>query len=292
MRDFDFLVPGTLNEALAMLTELQDDACVFAGGTALLLGMRQRMLQPETVVSLGRLDDLREITFDPATGLRIGAMARHADISRSDIVRRHYPMLAGMAAGLANPQVRNQGTIGGNLCYADPATDPPSCLIALGAEVTIAGAAGERRLSMEDFTSDYFSTALEPGEILTEICIPAPVPGRIGLYRRHLRTPAEHRPLANLALTMGLDGQNARDIRLVVGAATPIPQRLSQAEAFLDGKAITLAIAEEAADLAAGELQPISDGRGEGEFRRIVVRATLRRVLAEASGLNWKDKVA
>ncbi|WP_346913814.1 xanthine dehydrogenase family protein subunit M [uncultured Roseibium sp.] len=292
MRDFDFLEPATLSEALAMLTDLQDDACVFAGGTALLLGMRQRMLQPETVVSLGRLDDLREITFDPATGLRIGAMARHADIARSDIVRRHYPMLAGMAAGLANPQVRNQGTLGGNLCYADPATDPPSCLIALGTEVTIAGPAGERHLPMEDFTADFFATALEPGEILTEIRLPAPKPGRIGLYRRHLRTPAEHRPLANLALTMGLDGQSARDIRLVVGAAVPVPQRLAQAEAFLNGKAITLAVAEEAADLAAGELQPISDGRGEGEFRRQVVRATVCRALAEASGLNWKDKVA
>ena len=187
MRDFRFLTPETLSEALAMLGDLGEDACVMAGGTALLLGMRQRMLSPESVVSLHRLEALKAIAFDPAHGLTIGALARHSDVARSPDVQRHYPMLAEMAQRLANPQIRNRATIGGNLCYADPATDPPTCLIALDAEVTLAGPDGTRRLPMRDFSVDYFTTALEPGEILTAIHLPPPDPARTGLYRRLLR---------------------------------------------------------------------------------------------------------
>ncbi|SEP04318.1 carbon-monoxide dehydrogenase medium subunit [Salinihabitans flavidus] len=292
MREFEFLEPQTLTEALAMMSEYEDDACVYAGGTALLLAMRQRMLSPGFVVSLGKLDELREITFNPAEGLRIGALARHSDVARAPDVQAHYPMLAGMAGGLANPQVRNQGTIGGNLCYADPATDPPSCLIAMDAEVTIAGPGGERRLPMREFVVDFFTTALEPGEILTHITLPPPRPDRTGLYRRHLRTPAEHRPVANVALTFRDVNGVPEDVRLVIGAAVPVAQSMTRAEDFLTARAITLDVAAEAAAMVAEDIDPISDGRGEEAFRRQVVRAITRRILAEAAGLNWKDAAA
>jgi len=292
MHKFEFIEPATLAEALKLMAEHDDDACVYAGGTALLLAMRQRMLVPRVVVSLGKLDDLRAITFSPEQGLRIGALARHSDIARSEAVRSHYPMLAGMAGGLANPQVRNQGTLGGNLCYADPATDPPSCLIAMGAEVTIAGLEGDRRMPMRDFCVDFFTTALEPGEILKEVHLPPPVPDAIGLYRRHLRTPAEHRPIANVALTARRIGSALGEVRLVIGAATPTPQSMARAADHLNGRAITLAVAGEVAGIAAEDLDPISDGRGDGAFRRQVVRAAVRRIVAEAAGLDWKENAA
>lgn len=142
MLPFDIATPGTLAEALALLDQNDEEACVFAGGTALVIALRQRMIAPGVVVSIGQLPGLSEITYSEAEGLRIGALARHAQIAASDPVRRHYPVLAQIFGGLANPQVRNQGTVGGNLCYADPATDPPSCLLALGAEVIIVGRMG------------------------------------------------------------------------------------------------------------------------------------------------------
>lgn len=292
MHEFEFLEPETLEQALALLAEHDDDACVFAGGTALLLAMRQRMMVPGVVVSLARVGSLHGISYDPATGLRIGALSRHDDVARSPLVREHYPMLAAMAAGLANPQVRNQATIGGNLCYADPATDPPTCLIAMGAEVTLAGPDGERRLPMRDFCVDFFTTALEPGEILTEIRLPAPRAGTVGLYRRHLRTAAEHRPVANVALTALQQGTGWTDVRLVIGAATPSPQTMTRAAEALTGQTITLALAEKVAALVAEDLDAISDSRGDAAFRRQVVRAATRRIVAEAAGLDWKEHAA
>lgn len=292
MLKFDFLEPDSLSEALRILSEYDEDACVFAGGSALLLAMRQRMIAPSVVVSLGKLSHLRGVTFSPAEGLRIGALTRHSEIARSEAVRTHYPVLAQLFSHLANPQVRNQGTIGGNLCYADPATDPPSCLVALGAQVVIAGPMGQRRVSMRDFLVDFFTTALEPGEILVEIRVPSPRPDSIALYRRHLRTPAEHRPLANAALAMTVKGDRWDDVRLVIGASTPVAQSMTRAERFLTGRPLTLDVAREASAIVAEDLQSISDGRGDAAFRTQVVRAVVRRMIADAAGIDWKDAAA
>ena len=169
MREFDLLEPATVAEASRMLADLGDDARIFGGGTALMLGMRQRMLAPTHLVWLAGIDALRGITFDPVQGLRIGALARHADVAASPLVRQHFPVLASMAARVANPQVRNQGTLGGNLCYGDPSTDPPGCLLALDARVLLGSARGERELPIEEFLVDYFQTALEPDELLVEL---------------------------------------------------------------------------------------------------------------------------
>lgn len=291
MLPFDIATPGTLAEALALLDQNDEEACVFAGGTALVIALRQRMIAPGVVVSIGQLPGLSEITYSEAEGLRIGALARHAQIAASDPVRRHYPVLAQIFGGLANPQVRNQGTVGGNLCYADPATDPPSCLLALGAEVIIVGRMGQRRLPMRAFLVDFFTTALEPGEILAGIHIPPPQPGERAFYCRHLRTPAEHRPLANVALRFvaGPEGRGWKDVRLAIGAALPVTRLMDEAGRALTGRPITLAVAGEAAALVAERLEPISDSRGDAAFRTAVVRAAVRRIVAEAAGLDWTE---
>ncbi len=285
MRDFEFLEPASVQEAVRMLTDLGDACRVIAGGTALMLGMRQRMLAPSQLVSLGRLDALRNIEYDPRGGLRIGALVLHAQIARSPLVQAHCPMLASMAGRVANPQVRNQGTIGGNLCYADPSTDPPGCLMALQAQVLVAGRNGERVLEMEAFLVDYYTTALAPDELVTGIRIPAMAPDAVGHYARFLRTAAEHRPLASVALLARRAGTACIEARLAVGASTPIPVRLRRAEAFLAGKVVTLAVAAEAADIVAADIEPISDMRGNADYRREMVRAVARRSIATLFGL-------
>ncbi|MGN5476525.1 FAD binding domain-containing protein [Cupriavidus basilensis] len=285
MRDFEFLEPATVGEASRMLADLGDNCRAYAGGTALMLGMRQRMLTPSHVVYLGGLDALRGITFDARQGLRIGALTLHAEVARSTIVQAHYPMLASMASRVANPQVRNQGTIGGNLCYADPATDPPGCLMALGAQIVLSGPGGERVLPIEDFLVDYYVTALTPGEIVTEIRLPAPAAGADGRYARFLRTAAEHRPLASVALSVRREGAFCVDARLTVGASTPIPAHLPRAEALLAGKTVTADLAAEAAEIVAADINAVSDMRGTDDFRRHIVRTVARRTIAELFGV-------
>lgn len=281
MRDFEFLEPATVPEACRMLADLGDECRVIAGGTALLLGMRQRMLAPSHLVSLGRLSSLRQIDFDERHGLRIGALVSHADISRSPVVQARYPMLASMASRVANPQVRNQGTIGGNLCYADPSTDPPACLMVLQAQVVIQGQGGERVLGMDEFLVDYFTTSLGLDEVVTAIRLPVAPAQATGLYSRMLRTAAEHRPLVSVALLARRQGDVCREARIVVGASTPIPVRLARAEAFLAGKIVTAEVAAEAADMSASDIEPLSDMRGSAEYRRDMVRVAVRRAIGE-----------
>ncbi len=285
MREFEFLEPASITEASRILAEVGDDCRLMAGGTALLLAMRQRMATPTHVVSVAKIDRLRGIDFDAGRGLRIGALSKHSDVERSTLVRQHYPMLASMAARVANPQVRNQGTIGGNLCYADPATDPPGCLMALGAQVVLGSARGERVLPIEDFLVDYYTTALEPDELLLEILVPTQAADSEGLYIRFLRTAAEHRPLVNLSLMTRRSGASCHQARLVVGASTTTPTRAPRAEAFLAGKTITPAIAAEAAEMVAADIDTLSDQRGSADFRREMVRVVARRGISTLFGL-------
>jgi len=278
MRDFDYLEPQSIIEASHMLAAHQDNCRMMAGGTALMLALRQRMVAPSHIVSLRKIRDLRGITYDERDGLRVGALTLHAELSRSPLARAHFPMLADMASRLANPQVRNQGTIGGNLCYADPATDPPSCLMALDAEVILGSARGERSVKVEDFVIDYYVTALEPDELVLEIRIP-PFAFDAGYHARFLRTAAEHRPLVNLAVCLKKRGDVCEDIRMVTGAATRTPVRLRKAQDFLKHRTMTKSAAADAAELAAGEVEPISDIRGDAGFRREMLRVVCRRTL-------------
>jgi len=282
MRDFHYLEPVSVEEASRLLAQYEDDEVrLAAGGTALILTMRQRMLKPTHLISLAKIDRLRGIDFDLQAGLRIGALSRHNDIAKSEVVRQHYPVLASMAERVANPQVRNQGTIGGNLCYGDPSTDPPACLLALDASVVLGSSRGERTLPLEEFIVDFFETAIEPDEVLIEVRVPPMKAGAKGIYSRFLRTAAEHRPLVSVAVVATREGANWRDVRVTVGASTPMPMRLRRAEEFLQTQAPTAAAAAQAADLVAEDITPISDSRGDAEFRREMVRVVARRSLCE-----------
>jgi len=292
MREFDFAEPRSIEEASLLLAAHGDDARIIAGGSALMLAMRQRMLAPTCLISVAKLPRLHGIDFDPQKGLRIGAMSRHIDVARSELVKTHAPVLAQMASQVANPQVRNQGTIGGNLCYADPSTDPPGCLMALDASVVLGSTRGERVLSMEEFLVDYYTTAMELDEVLLEIRVPVQAPGTQGTYTRFLRTAAEHRPLVSVALVVQMEGQTCRQARLSVGASTPIPTRLRRAEDWLCGKAVNAELAAQVAGIVAEDIRPVSDLRGSSEFRREMVRTVTRRTVARLFGIDINEGVA
>lgn len=280
MRDFDFLTPASLAEASSMLAEHGDDCRVMAGGTALMLAMRQRMVNPTHVISIAGIEALRGISFDPRAGLRIGALERHGDIARSPLVLQHCPVLAEMAAQVANPQVRHQGTIGGNLSYADPSTDPPGCLMALDASIVLNSSRGQRVLAIREFFVDFFLTALEPDELVVEIRVP-PLPANgAGRYARFLRTAAEHRPMASVTFFAQREGRRCLSARLAVGASTPIPTRVERAEEFLVSRVVDLDVAAEVARIVAEDIRAISDARGSEEYRRDMVDVIVRRTIA------------
>lgn len=280
MHDFDYVEPAGIAEASRLAAELGDQARFIAGGTALVLALRQRMLAPSHLVSLARLEALRGIEIDAQGGLHIGALTLHAELAASVPVQRQAPMLAAMAAQVANPQVRNQGTLGGNLCYADPATDPPCCLLALDARVLLASHRGTRELALSDFLVDYFTTAIEPDELVQKVIVPPLPAGARGRYARFLRTAAEHRPMASVAALVTLVGGVCTEARIVVGAAVPVPGRIAAAEACLVGRAVTPERIEEAAAAAAAAIDPLDDLRGSADYRRAMVRVQLRRTLA------------
>ena len=280
MRNFDFLKPASLEEASAVLARYGDDCRVIAGGTALMLALRQRLLQPECLVSVSDIEAMRGIDWTPGQGLRIGALTLHSEVAKSEAVRDHYPMLSYLAKRMANPQVRNQGTFGGNLCYADPATDPPTGLLALDASVVLHSVRGRRELPLSQFIVDYYTTAIEPDELLIEILIPPPGHSA-SRYRRFLKTPAEHRPLAAIAVTADREEGVCTNIRIAVGASTAIPMRLVRAERFLTGQGISAAAVQEAAAMVAEDIDALDDFRGREWYRRRITEVMAQRTLAE-----------
>ena len=280
MVDFDWLTPPSVAEACSLAAQLGDDARFMAGGTALMLALRQRLVSPRALISLAGLPELKGLDWDDAKGLRIGAFTLHDDLARHPAVGKHYPMLAHLARNMANPQVRQQGTVGGNLCYGDPSTDPPTGLLVWDAVVEVANAQASRLLPLRDFLVDYFTTALAPDELLVAVHLPRPPTDTRSRYARHMRTAAEHRPLVTVATMARLAQGQCSELRLAVGASSVVPRRLSRAEAVLRGRVPTAALVAEAADTAAQELEVLDDARGSAEFRRTIVRVTVQRELA------------
>ena len=281
MIKFDYPEPNSLEETFALLEKYGEDARVIAGGTSLVIMMRQRLLTPKIVISLARIPNLDGISYDEKEGLRIGAGARHRDIELSPIVREHYPLLHETFRKVAQPRIRNMGTIGGNLAGGDPLTDPGASLIALDAEVTIASSKGERTVRLDEFFIDYYQTALEPGELLTEIHVPSPKrPGW-----SHIKfTPRSVEDFATVgvAVTLGTQGTKCEDIRLGLNSVASTIVRAKQAEQSLRGREITDTTLRELGEIASTEVDPMDDNRGSAEYKREMVKVLVRRATEEA----------
>lgn len=278
---FDYQEPTTLKKALGLMEKHGDDARVIAGGTSLLIMMRQRLLMPKVVIGLGRIPRFDRITYSAKDGLRIGAGARHRDIELFPAVQKHYPLLHETFRKVAQPRIRNMGTVGGNLAGGDPLTDPGASLIVLDAEVTLTSSKGKRTLPLDEFFIDYYQTALEPGELLTEIHVPPPArPGWA-----HIKfTPRSIEDFATVgvALTLKTSDGACEDVRIGLNSVASTIVHAKKAEEVLRGKRITDAVLREAGEVAAGECDPSDDNRGSAEYKREMVKVLVRRAAEEA----------
>lgn len=282
MVKFDYLEPESLPAACDLLEQHPDDGKVIAGGTALLIWMRMGLLKPSLLISLEKIPEFNYIRHDDIDGLRIGAGARHREIELAPAVRSRYPLLYETFRKVAQPRIRNMGTIGGNLCQGDPLTDPGAALIALDAEITLTGSSGKRVLALEQFFVDYYQTDLRPGEILTEIHVP-PAAKRLGWS--HIKfTPrsAEDFATVGVALTLSGEKDHCEDIRLALNSVAPTIIRARRAENVLRGKKITDELMQEMGEIAAAETDPIDDNRGSSEYKRELVKVLVRRAAKEA----------
>src|SRR5919198_2818949 len=261
MIGFEYRAPESLEEVWAALDEAGDDARLIAGGTALLLLMKQRLVRPALLVSLKRLGSLSEIRNEYGA-LRIGATATHRRVETDPHVRQHFPALVETLRRVATPRVRNQGTLGGNLAHADPNLDPPATLIALDASVRLRSSRGERTVPVDELFVDYYETALQPGEVLTDIVVPLPAGGSGCAFLKFLPRSSDDYATAAAAACLRLGGGVCRDVRLALGSAGPTPIRARGAEAILEGQAPTEEALRAAAAAVRDVVDPLSDVRG------------------------------
>lgn len=281
MYGFDLLEPTSLAEASRLLLEKGEGTKLIAGGTALVVLMKQRVYQANCLISTRRIPELQALAYDAKTGLRIGGGVRHYDIESSPVVKERYPLLADAVHKVGNIRVRQMATIAGNLSHGDYMSDPPAALIALGASLVIFGPESTREMPLSEYILGPYTTQLHPGEILAEVRIPAPAPGAISTYLKFAIPTETERPSVNVAVQASLAGGKVAEIALVLGAVVGRPYRVESAEALLRGRELSAQAIGEAADVAVADLEPIDDGRVPVWYKRDVTRVLVRRALED-----------
>lgn len=276
---FDYAVPKTLNDAVALLGQ-NPDAKILAGGHSLLPMMKFRLASPALLVDINRLEGLAYIREEDGW-LKIGAMTREADLDRSALIQQKYPLLADTAKMIADPVVRNWATLGGNLAHADPANDHPAAMLAYGAQAVATGPNGQREIPITDFFTGPFTSALTQTEILTEIRIPARKPGEGGAYLKIERKVGDY---ATVAVAVQIRIENGVCVYAGVGLtnAGSAPIKAAQAEAQLTGKAIDDAAVKAAASASAAAADPSADYRGSEDYKRALIKTLTSRALRKA----------
>jgi len=291
---FDYLVAGSVPEAVALLEQHGDDAKILAGGQSLIPLLRFRLAAPSVLIDINRVPDLEYIQETDGT-LHIGALTREAELDASDLIRNRYPILRDTASVVADPVVRNWATVGGNLAHADPANDHPATMLALGAQVVAVGPGGQRVIPIaEFFTDSTFETTLRPNEILTEIRIPAPTAHSGGAYFKLERKVGDY-AIAGVAAYITLDDNgNLTYAGIGLTNVGPAPIKARDAEQALLGKPLDDAAIHHAAALAAAAAKPTSDLRGPAEYKRDMVRTltvrALRKAQARAAGATGGEQ--
>lgn len=290
---FEYTAPESLEQALALITEHGDEAKLLAGGQSLIPLLKLRFAAPALVVDLGRIPGLD--TVEERDGmLVIGALARHAALARHPLIAQRYPLMASAAPQIADPLVRNLGTIGGSLAHADPAGDWGSVMLALGAEVVAQSTSGQRVIPIAGFFQGALTTALVPNEILVQVRVPAPK-GRVGGTYLKLERKVGDFATVGVAVQVELDGGRIAHVGIGLTAVGPQNLAATAAASVLRGAALAgdspdailgglAARIGEAAELAAGVSEPESDVRGTAEYKREVVRVFVERGLRHALG--------
>ena len=281
---FEYHVPISLSEALELLAKYDGKARVFAGGTDILVSMKNREILPEHLINLKGIAELKGIYYDEKEGIKIGALTTLTEIEHSEIVKEKFCVLWDAVRMMASPQIKSLGTIGGNLCGAVPSADTAPPLIALGASVRMVGIHGERSVLVENFFKGPKESALQRNEILTQILIPNPLPTSSGTYLKLMRRNAMDLALVGVAACIRLDLKRkvCTEARIALGAVAPTPIRAMQAEQILIKKKIDEALAGEAGRAAATVCRPISDIRSSLEYRCSMVEVLTKRAVMDA----------
>lgn len=281
---FEFYQPATLAEASRLVKENGAGGRFLAGGTDLVIAMKEKGLLPRYVVDLKRLPGLSGIREEADGSIAIGALTTMYAVETSPLIRRKYPFLSQSAAEVGSIQIRNRATIGGNMANATPSADTAPALVALDATARISGLNGSRTVALEEFFKGPGQTVMSTEEILTEISIPRTAPELVGEYIKF--SPRDMMDLAYVgvavAFNLGSDKRCER-VRIVLGAVAPTPLRARDAESLLEGQSLTEPLAAQAGDAAARESRPISDVRSSAEYRRAMVAVMTKRALLNAA---------
>lgn len=273
----EFLEPASLDEACQLLAAAPEETKALAGGTAVALMLRQGLIAPERLVSLARLAELGGITSQGAF-VRIGAGVTLTEVARDRLVQERLPSLAYACQRVGNVRVRNVATLGGNLAEADYASDPPAVLASLGGFCTVRNTERVRTVFVDELITGFYTTVLEPGELITEIVVPTP-PSRRAVYLKYVSRSSEDRPCVGVAARADFDGQAVTEADVVVGAVAGTPQRLEEVCAALAGGALNDSAVAQVAERYGAELEPMDDARGSSWYRRRMITVFVRRAL-------------
>jgi carbon-monoxide dehydrogenase medium subunit len=302
MKKFDYLRPKTLEEALSLLNQPGKKAAIIAGGTDVIVLIKQKTMAPDVLISLRGIPGLDQIRYDGT--LRIGALVTHRAIEKSEVIRKEFSALADAADVLGSVQIRNVATIGGNICTAAPSADTATPLMVLGTQVKIKSLKEERTVPVEEFFTGPGETQLKKGEIVTELVIPKPLPNTGSAYWKLQRRLALDLPILGVSVVLSLDRGTVscsdmlctaspissilhamekdkltcKEVRIALGVAAPTPIRAFKAENLLRGKMISDELLEEVANTASIEAQPRESIRGEAWYRKDMIRVLVKRM--------------
>ena len=277
---FDYHVASSVDEAIALMQQYGDDAKFLAGGHSLLPTMKLRLAQPGHLIDLGRIQGLSYIREEDGA-VAVGAMTTYVTLLHSDVIRRYIPMLAEGIDLIGDQQVRNRGTIGGSVAHSDPAADLPGMVLALKADILAQGAGGVRTIHADDFFQDLFQTALEQGEVVTEIRFAKPAAHTGGAYEK-LANRASHYAVVGCAAVVTVDNGVCTAASVVITGASVKPTRASAVEAALVGKTLDEATIAAAASHAADGLEVVSDIHGSKEYRTEMTKVLAKRAITRA----------
>lgn len=280
MRRFDYYQPEDLKEAFGVMERLKGGARYVAGGTDLICRIKQKVVQPDALISLRRIKGLRGIHHNGETTL--GSMTILREIERDAHMARDHRCLAQAISVLATPQIRNMATLGGNLCNAAPSADSAPPLLVLEATLSLEGPGGRRDVPIEEFFTGPGQTNLRGSEVLTLIRIPSQG-ARTGSAFGKVGRLSEDIAIVNAAALLVMEGQTCRKCRLAVGAVAPVPLRLKRAEQLLEGRRIEEDILEQVSKVVREEVKPISDVRASEEYRRAISGVLVKRAILDAA---------
>ena len=283
MIPFEYRTPKNLKEVNTTLQEFGSDAKLIAGGTALVIMMKQRLVRPSCLVSLRSVRGLNAIELKNG-GISIGGLATHREVEGSSLIRRRLPMLAETYHHVATLRIRNMATVGGGLAHADPNQDPPPSLIALGATVKATSAKGSRTISLDEFFKDYYETVLGPDEIITEVMVPKLAPNTGAAYIKFLPRTADDYATVSAAAVLTLDKTNKTiaDVRIALGSVGVTPIRATAAEDLLRGQPLKSEAFAAAGEKAKEAVDPLSDFRGSAAYKKDMAAVFVRRALEKA----------